>query len=295
MDIVKCLNTFCAVVESGSFTGAANRLSLTQPSVSTHIKELEKYYKIILLNRKRDKIAPTDIGQLLYKYAKQILQLTKKTEDIIDDINNLLRGEIEIGASTVPGTYILPEILMKFRENYPGINISLRIRDTTIIIRDVFEQRVDFGIVGDKIKKPGLIFHNLIKDRIVLIVHPSFRRKKVKLEALRDLPLIFRESSSGTRMTVMEKLYKKGISIKGLNILMELGSTEAVKQGVMAGLGASFVSERTIKNEEKQGLLKKLSVEGLNIDRNFWLVKPSSGITSRAAMALYDFIRKEGK
>lgn len=295
MDIVRCLRTFCAVVENGSFTIAAVRLYLTQPSVSTHIRELEKHYGSIFLNRKRDKITPTDTGKLLYQHAKEILQLTRETEDILDEVNNLLRGDIEIGASTVPGTYILPELLMKFKRLYPGLKLSLRIRDTSIIIKEVFEQKVDFGIVGDKIKKAGLIFHKLIHDHIVLIVHPSIKKKRLKLDELKDLPLVFRENSSGTRMTVTEELRKKSILAKDLDIVMELGSTEAVKQGVMAGLGASFVSERTIRNEEKQGLLTKISVKGLKIDRNFWIVKRSSSDFSRTGKALYNFIRKESE
>ncbi len=105
MDIVRCLNTFCAVVESGSFTIAADKSYLTQPSVSTHIRNLEQHYKTTLLNRKRDGVTLTDTGKLLYHYAKEILKLTHTTEDAINDVTDLLRGYIEIGASTVPGTY----------------------------------------------------------------------------------------------------------------------------------------------------------------------------------------------
>lgn len=293
MDIVRCLKTFCAVVETGSFTIAADRLFLTQPSVSTHIQGLEKHYGTVLLNRKRDKITPTDTGKLLYSYAKEILQLTRKTEDVINDVNNLLRGDIEIGASTVPGTYILPEMLKKFKEKFPGINISLRIRDTSIIIKEVFEKLVDFGVVGDKIKKQGLVFHKLIEDHICLIAPRDIKKKKIGISELKKIPLVFRENSSGTRMTVLETLQKKGIQAKELNIIMELGSTEAIKQGVIAGLGASFVSERTIRNEKSQGLLRKIPVEGLNINRYFWLVRRSQGNIPRAGKALFNFLRKE--
>ena len=292
MDIVRCLKTFCAVVESGSFTIAADKRYLTQPSVSTHIRDLERHYKTILLNRKRDRVTPTDTGKLLYEYAKEILKLTRTTEDVIDDVTNLLRGEIEIGASTVPGTYILPQILMKFKKKHHEIKLSLKIRDTSIIINDVFEQRFEFGMVGDKIRKPGLTFHKLTGDQIVLIAPPSMKKKSLTLDELKEIPLVFRENSSGTRMVVVEKLAKKGISVNELNIVMELGSTEAVKHGVMAGLGSSFVSERTIKNEESQGLLKKIPVVGLEIERNFWIVKHSSSTISRAGRALYDYIRK---
>ena len=295
MDLVRCLNTFCAVVESGSFTIAANKSYLTQPSVSTHIRSLEQHYKTTLLNRKRDGVTLTDTGKLLYHYAKEILKLTHTTEDAIDDVTDLLRGYIEIGASTVPGTYILPEILMKFKKMHHGIKLSLMIRDTSLIVKDVFEQKVDFGIVGDKTKKPGLIFHKLTDDHIVFITPPSIKKKRLTLDELKRISLVFRENSSGTRMAVLGELSKKGISISELNIVMELGSTEAIKHGVMTGLGSSFVSERSIKNEEGQRLIKKVLVEGLEIDRSFWIVKRSSGSISRAGLALYDFIKKEIK
>ncbi len=146
---------------------------------------------------------------------------------------------------------------MKFKKMHHGIKLSLMIRDTSLIVKDVFEQKVDFGIVGDKIKKPGLIFHKLTDDHIVFITPPSIKKKRLTLDELKRISLVFRENSSGTRMAVLGELSKKGISITELNIVMELGSTEAIKHGVMAGLGSSFVSERSIKNEEGQRLIKK--------------------------------------
>ncbi len=292
MDIVRCLQTFCAVVETSSFTAAAERMYLTQPSVSTHIHDLEKKYGTILLNRKRDGITPTDSGKLLYDYAKKILKLTSETVDAINEVNQLKRGEVEIGASTVPGTYILPDVLLRFKKNYPGINLSMRIGDTSEIIQDVFEQNVEFGIVGEKVRKSGLTFHKLIRDHIIFVANPSMKKSQIELAELKKVPLVFRESSSGTRMVVLEKLAKKGITKKDLTIVMELGSTEAVKQGAIAGLGATFVSERTIKNELNQKLLKKILIKDLVIERNFWIVTHSVGGFSRAGLTLFDFIKK---
>jgi DNA-binding transcriptional LysR family regulator len=292
MDIIRCLETLCAVVESGSFTVAAEKRYLTQPSVSTHIRDLEKYYGTKLLNRRRDGITPTDTGKLLYRYAKSLLKLAKETQDAIDDVNKLVRGETTIGASTVPGTYLIPEILSKFKKEFPGIDLSLKVSDTSIIINETFEQSVDFGIVGERRKKPGLIFSKLTNDKIVLVTSPSPPQNRISIEELKAVPLIFREHTSGTRMAVLESLEKKGVTEKELNIVMELGSTEAVKQGAIAGLGATFVSERAIKNEEKHGLLKRIAIQGISINRHFWIVKRVAEIPSRAAQALYEFIRK---
>jgi len=293
MDIIKCFRSYCAVVECGSFSIAADKLLITQPSVSTHIHELEKYYNTVLLDRGREKVLPTDTGKLLYSYAKEVLHRIKKIENAMNDARNLLSGNVEIGASTVPGTYILPEVLKRFKEQYPKINISLKIRDTSIIIKEVFEKKVDFGVVGERTRKQGLVFCRLTDDTVCLIAPGSERREKITIEELKKMPLIFRESSSGTRMTVAETLKKKGIRVKDLNIVMELGSTEAVKQGVIEGLGISFVSERTIRNEEKQGLLRRIDVERLNIKRNFWLVKRANGNLTRVAKTLLNFLKKE--
>lgn len=293
MDLLKCLRTFCAVVESGSFTEAAEIVYVTQPSISTHINELETHYKTKLLNRKRDGIIPTETGKLLYKNAKELLKQVQITEDEIDKINNLLKGEIEIGASTVPGTYIIPTLISKFKKNYPHIKISLKIKDTNLIINDVFEQKIGFGIVGDRLRKAGLTFHKLAGDRIVLVAHPSIEKKKINLDELKKMELIFRESNSGTRAAVLDELKKHSITIKQLNIVMELGSTEAVKQGVMKNLGASFVSKRTIDTEKENGLLKIIPIEGIDIKRNFWLVKRSNSLISRAENELFKFLKKE--
>jgi DNA-binding transcriptional LysR family regulator len=293
MDLLKCLKTFCAVVESGSFTEAAEIVYVTQPSISTHINELEEHYKTKLLNRKRDGITPTATGKLLYKNAKEVFKQIQVTEDEIDKINNLLGGSIEIGASTVPGTYIIPALIAEFKKNYPHIKISLKIKDTNLIINDVFEQKISFGIVGDRTKKSGLKFHKLTGDRIVLIANPSVKKSKLNLDELKEMKFIFRESNSGTRAAVVNELKKHGISIKQLNIAMELGSTEAVKQGVMKNLGASFVSERTINTEKENGLLKIIPIERIDIKRNFWLVKRSNTRISRAENEFFKFLSKK--
>lgn len=292
MDIIRCLETFCSVVESGSFTAAAEKRYLTQPSVSTHIGDLEKHYGTKLLNRRKEGVTPTDTGKLLYRYAKNLLRLVKETEDALDEMNRLVRGEVTIGASSVPGTYIVPHMLSLFKKQYPHIHLSMRVSDTSIVINETFELNVDFGIVGEKEKKPGLTFTKLTNDKIILAAHPTYKKRSITLDELRTTPLIMREHTSGTRMAVMEKLRKSGIGEKDLHVIMELGSTEAVKQGVIAGLGAGFVSERSIKHEEGHGLLKRITIKRMTIDRHFWIVKRSTGKLSRAALALYEFIKQ---
>ncbi len=291
MNIIRTLETFCAIIETRSFSSAANRMFLSQPSISTQIKELEKYYGTTLVNRSRERITPTDSGKLLYRYAKELIRLAQKTRNVIDDLKNLLRGEIRLGASTVPGTYLLPAVVKRFKNEHHGIEISLRIGDTSIIIKDVFDRLVDFGIVGEKTRKQGLNFQKLMNDNIVLIAPTSMKRKRISLEELTEIPLIFREIGSGTRLAVVQVLAKKKLLAKKLNTVIEMGSTEAVKQAVIAGIGASFVSEITIKNELKLGLIKKVEIPGLKIQRHFWLVKRSGETTNRASTALYNFIR----
>ncbi len=293
MDMLRCLETFCSVVESGSFTAAAEKRYLTQPSVSTHIGDLEKHYGTTLLHRRRGGVTPTDTGKLLYRYAKELLRLAKQTEDAIDDVNQLVRGAVTIGASSVPGTYIIPSCLSLFKHKYPRIHLSMKVSDTSMVINQVYGSSVDFGIVGERAKKPGLTFTRLTNDRIILAAPQDYKKASMTLGELTSTPLIMREQSSGTRMAVMEQLKKKGIGEKDLHVIMELGSTEAVKQGIIASLGTGFVSERSIKHEMGHGLLKKVTIKGTSIDRYFWVIKRSAGDLSRAAQALYEFIKKE--
>ncbi|MGD9101505.1 MAG: LysR family transcriptional regulator, partial [Anaerolineae bacterium] len=161
------LRTFMRVVECKSFTWAAEELYLTQPAVSFQIRSLEKEYGIDLLDRSGREIIPTASGQILLDYARRILNLYDESKLEIDRLNNLLRGTLVIGASTGPGEHILPQLLGRFKAQYPSIEIVLRISRTREIIQQVLERVLEIGIVGATVTNDALVFEPFIKDELI--------------------------------------------------------------------------------------------------------------------------------
>lgn len=283
------LSTFCAVVERGSFTKASELVYRTQPTVSSQISALEKYYGVTLFDRSQREIVLTEEGSILYSYAKKILKLVDESRDKLDDFKSVVRGNLVIGASTIPGTYILPTILSKFKQKYPAVQVAVQISNSKSVITKILERELEVGAVGEKTKDVRLRYVELAKDRIVLVVplnHPWVKKESIFLDNLLEVPIIYREEGSGTRSTVEKVLRAKGV--KGLKIVMELGSTESVKEGVKAGLGVSFVSEWAIKDSS----LKEVKVRGLDIVRNFYIVFLKKGPKSRTSQSFIEFMEK---
>ncbi len=282
------LRTFCAVIEKKSFTKAGVVVYRTQSTISAQISLLEKAYGEPLLNRPRKEVVPTESGRILYDYAKRILKLIDEAREKINELKQVVTGDITIGASTIPGTYILPEILRDFNNKYPQVNISLRISNSEDVISRILEHTLEIGVVGERIKNDRLEYVKLAKDRIVFVISPHHkwaRRRSITLDELEKEPFISREEGSGTRATVETVLKRKGI--KKLNIALEIGSTEAVKESVKAGMGVSFISEWAAKG----GSVKIVNIRGLNIVRNFYIVFLKGSIKRRSVQAFIDFIK----
>jgi len=283
------LRAFCAVAQKRSFTKAEEIVHRTQPTISGQISALERVYRTTLFNRSGREIVLTESGKILYDYAKRILELVDKSKDKVNELKRIVSGDLIIGASTIPGTYILPNILKDFKKEYPDVNISLQISNSEDVIYKILEHTLEIGAVGEKIKDKRLKYMHLAKDRIVLVVAPHHRWAKktsVTIEDLRNEPFIYREEKSGTRASVEVALRNKGI--KKLNVAIELGSTEAVKEGVKAELGVSFLSERAVKD----ALLKEVKVKNLDIIRDFYIVFLTSCVKSRAVEAFIEFNKK---
>lgn len=285
------LRTFCAVVEKKSFTKAGEISKRVQSTVSAQISLLEKAYGEILLKRQQKGIVPTESGRILYNYAKRIIKLLDESKEKIFELQQIIKGDLVIGASTIPGTYILPRILKNFKKKYPEVDISLSISNSKDVIKKILEGILEIGCVGEKWNDSRLEFKNLAKDKIVLIVPPDHKwsnRASVSLEELKGEPFISREQGSGTRLTVERAL--KQHDFKKPNMVMEVNSTEAVKESVQAGLGISLVSEWAVTGR----FLKKIQIKNVDIRRHFYLVFLKGGIKRRAVEAFVNFDKKMG-
>ncbi len=292
MDL-RTLEIFCKVVENRSFSQTAEEMSITQPTVSFQMHNLEKYFGTKLFDRSTRELNLTKEGETLYEYAHKILELGKAAKESVAGYKNLNLGELVIGASTIPGEYILPAKLKLFKKKFPRIKVILRIADTEKIISQVLERKLDIGVVGARVEHKNLSYEEFVEDELVLIVSPKHRWAKIKHISLADLekePFIIREKGSGTRTTMLTALREKRLALEDLNIVMELGSTESVKTAVKAGIGVSLVSKWAIKDELKLRRLRALKIRELNLFRYFYIVYDQRRILSKAVKSFHQFL-----
>jgi DNA-binding transcriptional LysR family regulator len=290
------LRAFCAVVENKSFSKAGEAVHLSQPTVSIQINSLERELDARLLDRQGREVTTTGVGALLYRHARRILHAVNEAEQAIEQFKGLMKGGLTIGASTIPGEYILPSLVAEFKGKYPGIDISLVIGDTKEIVEKVMDAEVEIGVVGTREKSNKLAFNSFTTEKLVLIAPVNrswFQGEAITVEELKKVPFILRESGSGTRATVKQKLHEAGVREEDLNVVMMLGSTAAVKRAVESGAGVSLISERAIEKEIRLGLVRKIPVKDLDLDREFFIVYRRGRSLSPAAKALLQFLEEK--
>lgn len=268
------LNIFVKVIESGSFSKAADQVLLTQPTVSSHIGDLEAHYGCRLIDRLGKEVAPTRAGQLLYKYARKLLALQNETESVMAAYHGKMRGHLNIGGSTIPGEYILPAVIGRYTTDYPDVKVSLSIGGSRQVTAEVLSGGLEFGIVGARMKNKKLLQEEVATDKLRLIVpadHKWADRKRVPLKSLLTEPIIVRERGSGTLQALLASLTAAGYKSGSLNIIAEMGSTTAVIQGIKSKVGISVLSTLAVREELQAGQLKALPISGLNLQRSFYL------------------------
>ncbi|MDY7035958.1 MAG: selenium metabolism-associated LysR family transcriptional regulator [Thermodesulfobacteriota bacterium] len=288
------LETFCQIVELGSFSKAANAVFLTQASVSERISNLENMVGTRLLDRLGRQIVPTKAGKLLYKHAVMLLNMKRTAQLEMQDFLGIKRGKIHMGGSTIPGEYILPKFIGRFHAQYPLVSVLLTIADTSEIESRVVEGDLEMGVIGSMGSHRSLIYHELWKDELVLAVpaqHRWAKKKTVSLEELIEEPFILREPGSGT-LKIIENHLRDSMSMDqdSLQVVARFGTSTAVKEGIKAGLGVSILSSKAINTELIAGILKGLRLKGINILRSFYLIRDKRRITSPLSQAMVDFL-----
>ena len=288
------LNIFTKVIEHKSFSKAARAVFLTQPTVSSHINDLETHYGCRLIDRLGKEVAPTKAGQLLYTYARRLISLQNETESAMSDYHGMMRGEIQIGGSTIPGEYILPAVIGRYTADYPEVKVSLVIGGTEQITDDILSGALEFAIVGARTRNKKLIQEEITTDKLRLVIPAGHRwagQEKVSLKDLLTEPFIVREKGSGTLKTLVQSLSEKGYSSGSLNIVAEMGSTTAVIQGIKNNVGISVLSILAVREELQTGRLQALSVDGLNLLRNFYLTVNKQRTLSPVCKAFIQYLK----
>lgn len=276
------LRTLLAVLEHGGFTRAADALGLSQSTVSFHIKSLEKSLGTRLLDRGRDGVRPTVHGTTLARYAGQMLDLRLQAASSLGALDTGVVGRIDVAASTIPGEYLLPEVLARLRRTHPGVSVSVHVGDTSRAVGALREGVVDLAITGSPSADRKIEESAIAQDTVVLV---GPQPPPAGFEGLLGVPLVLRREGSGTRAAVADVL-ARALDGGEPGPTVEVGSTEAAKRCALAGLGLAFVSARAVERELAAGVLYAHPLAGLPAARTFYLATVRGVTLSPAAAAL---------
>ena len=256
---LKQLEAFVQVSESGSFSKAAKELFLTQPTISAHISSLEKELNVRLFTRNTKEVSLSDDGKDLYRYAKQITDLEKAIEERFYMDSDDGKHFITIAASTIPAQYLLPKVLMCYRERYPKEQIKIMETDSSEVVTQVVDHMVDVGFTGTVLEKKHCKYIPFYKDELAVIAPdtPEYRILKEQnrddIDWIKRKPLILREEGSGTRKEAEKQLKNAGISMEDLDIVASIANQETIKKSVKQGMGITVLSR--LAAEDEDGLL----------------------------------------
>ncbi|MBF2057900.1 MAG: LysR family transcriptional regulator [Cyanobacterium sp. T60_A2020_053] len=280
-----------AIAEEGSFKRAADSLYVSQPAISLQIQNLEKQLTVPLFDRGGRKAQLTEAGNLLLAYGEKIITLCQETCRAIEDLQNLQGGTLIVGASQTTGTYLLPRMIGLFHQKYPYVSVQLQVHSTRRTSWAVANGQVDLAIIGGEVPselKEVLEIIPYAEDELALIIppnHPLAQQETIAKEDLYHLNYITLDSQSTIRKVIDQVLTRGNIRTNDLKVEMELNSIEAIKNAVLSGLGASFVSVTAIEKELKMGVLHRATIDGVEIRRTLSVIVNSNRYRSKAAEA----------
>ena len=267
---------FCKIVEMKSFSRAAEAVHLAQPTVSEHMRLLEEELGEKLLERSGRSVEPTPAGKMFHPYARNLLRLSDEAAQALSSFRGTLAGKLQIGASTIPGAYLLPAQLQAFKAKHPQVQLSLKISSTAQTLSDLLDARLELALIGAASSHQQLQLTPLATDEMVLVVnpgHPWAVRQPIAVSSLKEHPFILREEGSGSRTTTAEALLGQGLRLSELQLVAEMGNSEAVRQSVKAGIGAAILSQRAVAEELRAGSLVQVEIDGLRISRDIYLAR----------------------
>ena len=285
------LQVFHTVARLLSFTKAAEALHMTQPAVTFQVRQLEEYFNTRLFDRTHNRITLTEVGDKVYEYAEKIFEQYALMENTVKEMTGDINGVLMIGASTTIAEYMLPILLGDFKIKYPEVRIRLRVSNTDEIVSMVESNTIDLGVVEAPVANKSLVVTLCRMDQLVAIVppnHPLSQLQEVSVKELVSYPYISREEGSGTREVINEYFNRANLSFYDLNIVMELGSPEAIKGAVASGMGVSILSRAAIQKDLQLGLLREVRLNP-TLERPFSFVHQKQKFRLRAMEELLNF------
>jgi DNA-binding transcriptional LysR family regulator len=292
---LKQLEVFIKVAESGSFSKGAEATFITQSTVSQHISALENEFGLKLLDRTGKGALLTEAGKLLLERARRLVEYAREIPVAIDRFKGVEEADLNIAGSSIPGEYMIPAALPLLINRFPGLTIFLLQGDSREVLQKVMAEEVEFGVVGGRFAEDSLEFTPFTRDELVLIAPAGHRWAmvpEISKEELLGEPFVLRETGSGTGKATVEALREVGIDPSRMRVAAHLGSNEAVKRAVIAGIGVSFVSAISVQWELAHGTLIQVPVAEVSIKREFYLASRKGRELSPAALAFSAVMRE---
>jgi len=272
----KQIESFIEVVNASSFSRAAEKMYLTQPTLTNHIQTLEEELGTQLFNRSNKKIKLTISGSKFYAHALNLVNLRDKVKVDMNDQVELIDGSLQISTSSIPGQYILPYIISDFIACHSKVKFNINHKNSTKVIEEIEAGYVNYGFVGDKLhNNECLEYIDFYEDKLVIITPLNNKYSEIDvltMDTFLSEKIIIREEGSSTRKYFENALNKNGIDINDLNILSCIEDNETIKKLVELGAGISIMSELAVKKEIELGLIKSFSIEELELKRKFYYV-----------------------
>jgi DNA-binding transcriptional LysR family regulator len=289
------LKTFQEVIRLGSFSEVAKKLTISQPAVSFQIQKLEQELGTRLIDRTQRAITLTAAGKRLLRFAESIETEHESLQHDLEQIREEISGDLLIAASTIPGEFLLPTLLARFKQRHPAVRIQVDVSDSITVINGVRDNAYEVGFCGLAPAGHDLTSFKVASDEIVLIVfpgHPFAQKGEIAPDELEGEPLIFREATSGTQRSLESHLSETGLDLRKFTPNLILGSTQAVVSAVAAGAGIAFVSNMAV-NKVNPGLVRQVNVHGLRLSRDFYCVYRQERVVSRLLEGFINFIKME--
>lgn len=292
---LKQLEAFARVAEAKSFSEAAKILYLTQPTVSAHVASLEKELGVCLLMRSTKEVSLTEEGEILYDYAMQMLELEQQIRERFGS-RKKEGAVLRIAASTIPSQYLLPEIMVRFRERYPGVRLRVMETDSAGAVEQILSRRADIGFAGTVLEEKQCVYIPFYQDELVVII-PGEGLEGPESAAetaawIRRMPVILREEGSGTRKEAQRLLRQMGIELSELNIVASIQNQETIKRSVRNGMGISILSRLAAEDEIRSGVLRAVPLGETGGKRNINLVFDRRSLRSTEAEKLIDLVKE---
>ncbi len=288
------LQVFSTVARLLSFTKAAEELHMTQPAVTFQVRQLEEQFNTRLFDRTHNKVSLTRAGERVAIYAGRIFDLYAEMESAVQDLTGDIGGSLTLGASTTNAEYLLPSLLGEFRASHPNIKLKLKVSNSEGIVSMVEENDIDLGVVEAPVGNRHLLVETFYQDEMVVVVSPNHelanRGSAIHATDLQRFPFILREEGSGTREVIGDYLLQHDCDLSSMNIGMELGSPEALKGAVEAGMGISILSRASVKKELRLKTLVALPLDPPLL-RPFSFVRQRQKFRALAMEELLEFAR----